>query len=150
VVRGFQRQLGEQLRFVFRNFPLTEIHPHALHVALAAETAAAQGVFWEMHEALFHNQHALEVDDLADLTEQPVPDLSTFVRDLAEQRYPPYRGGRGRGRTQRGAGDRLPSSSTACCTRVRGSWSLCCTRSRRRAGADPDPTPSSAKQTAHL
>ena len=43
VVRAIQQQLGDTLRFVFRNFPLTEIHPHALHAALAAEAAAAAG-----------------------------------------------------------------------------------------------------------
>ena len=42
------------LRFVFRHFPLTEIHPHALAAAAAAEAAASQDRFWEMHEALFH------------------------------------------------------------------------------------------------
>src|SRR6266446_2789474 len=57
IVRAVQQQLGEQLRFVYRNFPLTEIHPLALHAALAAEAAAAQGKFWQMHDAIFHHQH---------------------------------------------------------------------------------------------
>ncbi len=52
IVRAIQQQLGDTLRFVFRNFPLTEIHPHALHAALAAEAAAAQGKFWQMHDAV--------------------------------------------------------------------------------------------------
>src|SRR2546430_879628 len=43
IVRAIQQQLGDTLRFVFRNFPLTAIHPHALHAALAAEAAATQG-----------------------------------------------------------------------------------------------------------
>ncbi len=63
-VRAIQQQLGDQLRFVFRNFPLTEIHPHALHAALAAESAAIQGKFWEMHDFIFHHQHTLEDSDL--------------------------------------------------------------------------------------
>ena len=52
------------LRFVFRHFPLTEIHPHALAAAGVAEAAAAQGLFWAMHELLFHRQKALGEDDL--------------------------------------------------------------------------------------
>src|SRR3989442_9795730 len=69
IVRAIQQQLGKQLRFVFRNFPLTEIHPHALHAALAAEAAAAQGKFWQMHDSIFHHQHTLEDSDLDQLTE---------------------------------------------------------------------------------
>src|SRR5579859_2626128 len=59
--RVVQRLLNEQpshLRFVFRQFPLTSIHPHAQHAAEAAEAAAAQGEFWEMHDTLFAHQHA--------------------------------------------------------------------------------------------
>ena len=52
------------LRFVFRHFPLTEIHPHALAAAGVAEAAAAQGLFWAMHDLLFHRQKALGEDDL--------------------------------------------------------------------------------------
>ncbi len=52
------------LRFVFRHFPLTEIHPHALAASGFAEAAAAQGLFWPMHELLFHRQKALGEDDL--------------------------------------------------------------------------------------
>jgi len=62
IVKEVQRRLGQDLRFVFRNFPLREIHPHAAHAAEAAEAAASQGLFWEMHDALFEHQHAL--DDL--------------------------------------------------------------------------------------
>src|SRR5215213_6275032 len=47
------------VRFAFRHFPLTEIHPHAFAAAAAAEAAALQGRFWEMHSLLFHRQHAL-------------------------------------------------------------------------------------------
>jgi protein-disulfide isomerase len=52
------------LRFVFRHFPLTEIHPHAWRAAGFAEAAAAQGLFWPMHELLFRRQKALDEDDL--------------------------------------------------------------------------------------
>ena len=87
VVRAIQPQLGDQLRFVFRNFPLTEIHPHALHAAFAAEAAAAQGQFWQMHDAIFSHQHALEDADLEQLAEAVGLDMQQFARDMAERPY---------------------------------------------------------------
>ena len=65
MVKAVQESLGESLCFAFRNFPLTNIHPHAEHAAEAAEAAGAQGKFWEMHDALYENQDALEDEDLA-------------------------------------------------------------------------------------
>lgn len=60
IVKEVQRLLGRQLRFIFRNFPLAQVHPHAQHAAEAAEAAAGQGRFWEMHDALFEHQRALD------------------------------------------------------------------------------------------
>ena len=57
-VKEIQRRLGDRLRFVFRNFPITTAHPHAEHAAEAAEAAGAQGRFWEMHDALYEPQRA--------------------------------------------------------------------------------------------
>jgi protein-disulfide isomerase len=53
------RQLGGNMRFAFRYFPLTSIHPHALAAAAAAEAAALQGRFWDMHELLFYRQNGV-------------------------------------------------------------------------------------------
>lgn len=64
IVKAVQRKLGAQLRFVYRNFPLTRIHPEAEHAAEAAEAAAAQGAFWQMHDRLFERQFALDDDHL--------------------------------------------------------------------------------------
>ncbi len=64
ILRELQRRLGERLRLVFRNFPLAEIHPHARHAAEAAEAAAVQGKFWEMHDIIFENQARLADSDL--------------------------------------------------------------------------------------
>jgi protein-disulfide isomerase len=86
VVQAIQQQLGDQLRFVFRNFPLTEIHPHALHAALAAEAAAAQGKFWQMHDYIFHHQHTLEDSDLEQFAEAVSLDMQQFAHAMAEQR----------------------------------------------------------------
>src|SRR2546421_11139474 len=86
IVRAMQQQLGDQLRFVFRNFPLTEIHPHALNAALTAEAAATQGKFWQMHDYIFHHQHTLEDADLEQFAEAVGPGRQPYARALAEQR----------------------------------------------------------------
>jgi protein-disulfide isomerase len=64
VVKRVQARLGNKLRFVFRNFPLAEAHPHATAAAELAEAAAPQGKFWEMHDTLYEHQQALEPKDL--------------------------------------------------------------------------------------
>jgi protein-disulfide isomerase len=78
-----ERQLGGNLRFAFRHFPLTGIHPHALAAAAAAEAAALQGRFWDMHELLFRRQKALEDGDLRGYAAQLDLDLAAFDRDRA-------------------------------------------------------------------
>jgi protein-disulfide isomerase len=65
-VKEIQRQLGDDLCFAFRHFPLTNVHLHAEHAAEAAEAAGKQRTFWPMHEALFANQHALDDESLAE------------------------------------------------------------------------------------
>ena len=59
MVKRAQQEVGSQLRFVFRHFPLRDIHPHAQRAAEAAEAASAQGKFWEMHDLLVEHQRAL-------------------------------------------------------------------------------------------
>src|SRR5438105_2295056 len=66
VIKAVQEQLNESLRFVFRNFPLVNSHPHAQHAAEAAEAAAGHGRFWQMHGMLYENQEALGDDNLAE------------------------------------------------------------------------------------
>jgi protein-disulfide isomerase len=82
-VRG---ELGDDFAYAFRNFPLTEIHPHALHAALAAEAADLQGKFWEMHDLLFARQSALADDDLASHAREIGLDEARFGIDLAAQK----------------------------------------------------------------
>ena len=67
VLQAVLPELGEDVRFIFRNFPVRDIHPHAQMAAEAAESVAAHGgneAFWDMHDVLFENQDALEPDDL--------------------------------------------------------------------------------------
>jgi protein-disulfide isomerase len=64
IVKQLQKEMSRNLRFVFRNFPLGNMHPHAPLAAEAAEAAGAQGVFWEMHDTLYEHQDALGKNDL--------------------------------------------------------------------------------------
>ena len=64
IVKAVQKRLGHKLRFVFRNFPLVNSHPHAAMAAELAEVAAVDGKFWQMHDMLFENQDALDLDNL--------------------------------------------------------------------------------------
>jgi protein-disulfide isomerase len=84
VIKGLQRELGDQLRFVYRHFPLRDIHPHAQQAAEAAEAAANQGRFWEMHDLLFEHQRALDDEHLADYADQLGLDPVGFELELAE------------------------------------------------------------------
>jgi protein-disulfide isomerase len=59
IVKRIQKHFGKRLRFVFRNFPLAEMHPHAESAAESAEYAGAHDKFWEMHDALYENQERL-------------------------------------------------------------------------------------------
>ena len=89
MVLEVRRILGDQLRFVFRNFPLTEVHPHALQAAEAAEAASARGRFWEMHDLLFENQKRLRTQDLLRYAQTLGLDPEDVEADLAEHTYEP-------------------------------------------------------------
>lgn len=80
-IERVEQQLGGNMRFAFRHFPLTGIHPHALAAAAAAEAAARQGRFWDMHELLFHRQKALEDTDLLRYAARLGLDVAAFDRD---------------------------------------------------------------------
>lgn len=87
LLRELQDQAGDRLRFVFRNFPLTESHPFAEIAAEAAEAAGAQGSFWEMHNTLYENQEALDQRDLHHYAADLGLDLARFDRDLSEHHF---------------------------------------------------------------
>jgi protein-disulfide isomerase len=70
IIKQVQKHFGRRLRFVFRNFPLTQIHPHAQTAAETAEFAGAHGRFWEMHDRIFENQDRLGLPLLLALTEE--------------------------------------------------------------------------------
>jgi protein-disulfide isomerase len=87
IVQELQRLLDDQLRFVFRHFPLTGLHPHAQHAAEAAEAAAAQGSFFEMHAALFAHQEALDDDDLVEYAADLGLDTARIRGELGASTY---------------------------------------------------------------
>jgi protein-disulfide isomerase len=80
-IQRVESQLDGGVRFAFRHFPLTQIHPHALAASAAAEAAALQNRFWEMHELLFHRQKALEDNDLLRYADDLALDVDRFDGD---------------------------------------------------------------------
>jgi len=76
------RRTSDRARFVFRDFPIAEIHPHALLAAQTAEAAGAQGKFWPMHDMLFENQDALAPDDLLRYADMLDLDVLRVTREL--------------------------------------------------------------------
>jgi protein-disulfide isomerase len=83
VVKRLQKTLGKKLRFIFRNFPLTQSHPYALIAAEAAEAAALQGKFWEMHDLLYEQQALLEPDIIPTWAERLGLDLKKLGNDIS-------------------------------------------------------------------
>ncbi len=82
MVKELEQRAGKTLRVVFRNFPLSTIHPQAEGAAEAAEAAAAQGKFWEMHDTLFEHQRRLGGQDLMQYAGLVGLDLARFQADL--------------------------------------------------------------------
>jgi protein-disulfide isomerase len=98
IVKRVQRHFGKRLLFVFRNFPLTEMHPYAEPAAETAEFADAQHKFWEMHDLLYENQDRLDDALLFQLAEQLQLDPEKLRQALASKEFEPrvrtdFRGG---------------------------------------------------------
>ena len=89
IVREIKREFGETLCFVFRNFPLNEIHPHAQQAAEAAEAAASQDKFWDMHDYLFEHQNALDDTHLQEYARTVGLDIKKFEEEILRHVYAP-------------------------------------------------------------
>jgi len=87
VLKELQEKLGEQVRFVFRHFPLDSAHPRARRAAQAAEAAAAQDRFWEMHDLLYEGHGELGEDDLMRSAAELGLDLQRFEEDLTSDHH---------------------------------------------------------------
>lgn len=87
IIKQVQNLLNGKLCFVFRNFPITQIHPHAQHAAEAAESAAANDKFWEMHDYLYEHQQALDDNHLEKYASKLGLDITQFNHDMASHAY---------------------------------------------------------------
>jgi len=81
LVKRLLEEKGKEIQFVFRNFPLREIHPHAYAAALTAEAAGKQGKFWEMHDLIFEDQKNLNANFLVSLAKEIGLDMKQFAED---------------------------------------------------------------------
>jgi protein-disulfide isomerase len=86
IVKSILRNMGSEIKFVFRNFPLTKIHPHAFSAAVATEAAGWQDKFWEMHDIIFENQHQLDLENILLFANAIDLDMDRFKKDI--QRKP--------------------------------------------------------------
>jgi protein-disulfide isomerase len=83
IIKKIQKHLGDKLRFVFRNFPITQVHPHAQHAAESAEAAGAQNKFWEMHDRLYEHQRELDDSHLKSHAYALGLDIAKFEREFS-------------------------------------------------------------------
>jgi protein-disulfide isomerase len=83
-VKRLQKKLGKKLRFVFRNFPVTQAHPYALIAAETAEAAALQDKFWEMHDLLFEQQASLTPDIIPVWAKKIGLEVTKFGNDIKQ------------------------------------------------------------------
>lgn len=86
-VKLLLERFANRVRFVYRHFPLEEVHPHALAAAEAAEIAAAQGKFWEMYDLLFDNQSHMKAPQLRSYAERLQLDMSRYTAELDDHIY---------------------------------------------------------------
>lgn len=84
VLKELMKEFGNQIQFVFRNFPLSEMHQYARPAALAAEAAGLQGKFWEMHDAIYENQQDLNENFLMKLAAQLKLNIPQFEKDTED------------------------------------------------------------------
>ncbi len=85
IIKNLKEKMGDNLTFVFRNFPLSELHANAVDAAIAAEAAAKQGKFWEMNDLLFENQVYLNDYNLIEYAEELQLDISVFQSDFSSE-----------------------------------------------------------------
>lgn len=87
ILKQVRQQMGNRLRYVFRNFPLSDIHPYAEQAAEAAEAAGAQGKFWQMHDMLYEHQDALDEMHLKQYANRLGLDMQAFDQALANHTF---------------------------------------------------------------
>lgn len=85
IIKWIQAQLGDDLRFIYRNFPLSKTHPQAKQAAIASEAAARQDKFWQMHDLLFEHQKRLHTPQLIEYAQQLDLDIDAFKNDMEDE-----------------------------------------------------------------
>jgi protein-disulfide isomerase len=87
VIKRLREELGSELAFVFRNFPVAELHPRAETVAEALEATSPQDHFWDMHDWFYEHQHELEGLDLEQHAQVAGLDIARWKNDRQEPQY---------------------------------------------------------------
>ena len=85
IIKKLQGELGDKMNFVFRNFPLTTVHPQAMLAAMASEAAALQGIYWPMHDILFENQRRLNKSAIIGFAKDLSLDPDKFGTDIEDE-----------------------------------------------------------------
>lgn len=85
IVKRLQKHFGKELLFIFRNFPLSELHEFAMAAAIAAEAAGKQHKFWEMHDIIYERQDQLSNEALVDFAQELGLDMEVFSRDCGDE-----------------------------------------------------------------
>jgi protein-disulfide isomerase len=86
ILKEIEKIYKDQMAFIFRHFPLSESHPYAQIAAVAAEAAASQGKFWQMHDMIFENQALVSPEGLLRMAEALKLDLKVFQMDIQDQK----------------------------------------------------------------
>lgn len=87
IIKEIQKELGNNLKFVFRNFPLVELHPNALNASVCAEVAGGEGKFWQMHDILFENQRHLDDSDLIKYAKEIGMNEENFKNNFGKEKF---------------------------------------------------------------
>ncbi|MDX2214317.1 MAG: DsbA family protein [Oculatellaceae cyanobacterium bins.114] len=87
IITSIQQQLGDQMRFVFRHFPQSQMHPEAEHAAEAAEAAGSQNKFWEMHTHLLEHQAQLADSNLVEYAIALYLDVNQFLQEMTNDSH---------------------------------------------------------------
>jgi protein-disulfide isomerase len=85
IIKDIQERMGSEMKFVFRNFPLSKVHPHAFLAAVATEAAGLQNKFWEMHDIVFEHYRVLDAENISLLANAIGLDLERFKNDIQQK-----------------------------------------------------------------
>lgn len=85
IIKEIKKDFGKNIKFVFRNFPLTKVHPQALAAAIATEAAGLQNKFWEMHDLIFENQKELQREQILRFAKAVGLNMEQFKKDIEQK-----------------------------------------------------------------